>query len=528
MADDGGPVAAVRRALKFTVSSPGCDRVHHITEDDVRTLLGRLPEEVWSRLSAVHFGDRSRGARCLGYVTRGHREIALCALPPRMSLTRFLTKGQTPEPFGARRGAQWSTVAIRRFLLYDVFLHELGHLQVVEPDATTLRRKFARETRAQEFGMAWCKRLWSEPFDHPDPVHNPPGVAELGDEDVNLNDLIRRSGTLPDDAGLFQRLGRELYRGRMEEARVAYERSLALEPSDPWSHLYLGNWHYTGEDFLAAVERFARAAELMPDRAVAFWCLANAKEGLGHSDLADANYRKAVEVEPTDNGARRRLREWLRRSRQSDAASDGALPSRDSSPSRSSWAVSGTRRSAWKSPPTRASSARRRPPERRPSRRAVSPGRPAIPWRSLARCSRRRPPGRPPRAPGPPGLLCMEDRGEAGSHASVVGVDRPSSPRRTALLYHSRGVARTMAQRDFVAERVIHRGPPIEVRVGPGSPARSINAVASLVRPCITRAVASRRMASPSSGWAFSMSGLDVPREASDRVPLLGEACPPA
>ncbi len=96
-----------------------------------------------------------------------------------MSLTRFLTKGQTPEQFGARRGTQWPPLAIRRFLLYDVFLHELGHLQVVDGDATTLRRKFAMETKAQEFAMAWCRRLWSEPFDHPDPVHNPPSEGEL-------------------------------------------------------------------------------------------------------------------------------------------------------------------------------------------------------------------------------------------------------------------------------------------------------------------------------------------------------------
>jgi hypothetical protein len=96
-----------------------------------------------------------------------------------MSLTRFLVRGQTPERFGARRGSQWSTPAIRRFLLYDVLLHELGHLQVIEPDTTAVRRRFARETKAQEFGMMWCKRLWSEPFDHPDPVHNPPSVSEL-------------------------------------------------------------------------------------------------------------------------------------------------------------------------------------------------------------------------------------------------------------------------------------------------------------------------------------------------------------
>lgn len=86
--------------------------------------------------------------------------------------------------FGARRGARWPATAIRRFILYDVFLHELGHLQVIDPRDRTGRRRFARETRAQEFAMEWCERLWSEPFDHPDPVHNPPGVAELAGEFV--------------------------------------------------------------------------------------------------------------------------------------------------------------------------------------------------------------------------------------------------------------------------------------------------------------------------------------------------------
>ena len=34
-----------------------------------------------------------------GYVNRGRREIALCALPPRLSLRRALVKGQTPAQF---------------------------------------------------------------------------------------------------------------------------------------------------------------------------------------------------------------------------------------------------------------------------------------------------------------------------------------------------------------------------------------------------------------------------------------------
>jgi hypothetical protein len=120
--------------VKFSVSPTGADRIHYIKEDDVRVVLSRLPRVLWDRLRAVHFNDRSR-VRVLGYVNRGRREIALCALPPRMGLTRALSKGQTPEQFGARRGEKWPALAIRRFMLYNVFLHELGHLQLIDKDA---------------------------------------------------------------------------------------------------------------------------------------------------------------------------------------------------------------------------------------------------------------------------------------------------------------------------------------------------------------------------------------------------------
>jgi tetratricopeptide (TPR) repeat protein len=63
-------------------------------------------------------------------------------------------------------------------MLYDVFLHELGHIQVVDKKAKTIRRRFASETRAQEFAEHWCRELWSQPFDHPDPIHSPPSPEE--------------------------------------------------------------------------------------------------------------------------------------------------------------------------------------------------------------------------------------------------------------------------------------------------------------------------------------------------------------
>lgn len=167
------------REIKFTTSKPKADRVHWITEKEIRVVLGRLPPETWSRLKAVHFNDMSQGVRRLGYVTTGRREIALCALPPRVSLTRYLDRGQSPKTFGAKRNAQWPPLAIRRFMLYDVFLHELGHLQVVDESKQDERHKFAREARAEEFAALWRGRFFIEKFEHEDPVHRGPTPEEI-------------------------------------------------------------------------------------------------------------------------------------------------------------------------------------------------------------------------------------------------------------------------------------------------------------------------------------------------------------
>jgi hypothetical protein len=81
--------------------------------------------------------------------------------------------------FGARPRGQWPRTAIRQCLLYDTFLHELGHMQIVDPTAKEVRRKFAGETKAQEFADRWRRRLWAEHFEHPDPVHNAPSALEI-------------------------------------------------------------------------------------------------------------------------------------------------------------------------------------------------------------------------------------------------------------------------------------------------------------------------------------------------------------
>ena len=99
-----------------------------------------------------------------------------------------------------------------------------------------------------------------------------------------------------------------------EQAKEALDRCLALKPNDPWTHLYLGNWYFSRKNFLDAIHWFARAARLLPNLSVAFWCLAEAYEEQGETELADKHYQGAVEAEPTDKRARRKLREWRKRS----------------------------------------------------------------------------------------------------------------------------------------------------------------------------------------------------------------------
>jgi hypothetical protein len=79
--------------------------------------------------------------------------------------------------FGAARGVQWPRLAIRRFLLYDVLLHEIGHLQIVASEAR--RRQYFNEKLAEEFADDWRRRLWSRHYYSDDPAHNGPYDAEL-------------------------------------------------------------------------------------------------------------------------------------------------------------------------------------------------------------------------------------------------------------------------------------------------------------------------------------------------------------
>ena len=206
--------------IQFVRHPTAKHRRHYVNDDDVKIVLSRLSKELWARVREIHFSDDSYGARRLGRVSsRGRREINLCALPLRVSLRG--AAGKSVEEFGAITGSQWPTLAVRRFQLYDTLLHEIGHLQIIYPQASNPNRKFADEAKAQEFADLWRKKLWSRHFDHPDPVHNPPSKQEIK--------LLKARWI---EAHQAYKQGHKLEQsGKLDKARSCYLQAIALYPN---------------------------------------------------------------------------------------------------------------------------------------------------------------------------------------------------------------------------------------------------------------------------------------------------------
>jgi hypothetical protein len=171
------------RSIRFSAAPPKSGRRHFVDQAGIEVVLSRLPADLWAPLRGVHLNDQAWGRRILGYVTKSHSDIALCALPRRVSLNAYCRHDRaSPAEFGAQWGAQWPERAVRRFMLYNVFLHELGHLQVFDEGRPSRRLRFYHEKLAQEFADSWRHRLWSSRFEHPDQVHNRPVPEEINTE----------------------------------------------------------------------------------------------------------------------------------------------------------------------------------------------------------------------------------------------------------------------------------------------------------------------------------------------------------
>lgn len=286
-------------------------RRHYVDGNDVRVVLSRLPEELWSRLRKVHFKDDAKGNRILGYTTnRGRKEVSLCALPHQVTV-RFRIMGG--EAFGAVRGSPWPSLAVRRYMLYDVLLHELGHLQIVLPKSANPRRKFASETLAQEFADTWRRKLWSRPFDHPDPVHNRPSEAEL---------RALKTGWI--EANLAYKRGHGLYKARKYQEALPFVRQalelypdhvLALERLGALLCFNLGNadgsTRWSEVLTRESVKLLRRAVTLDPLLPEASLTLAMALASLNEEEKSRCIFARAIDLDPYAPMARTLLAEAI-------------------------------------------------------------------------------------------------------------------------------------------------------------------------------------------------------------------------
>lgn len=271
-------------------------RRHYVTQEDIKIVLSRLPSELWSRLKKIHFKDDARGNRTLGYTTtRGRREITLCALPHRLSLNRAFKPRTMAKDFGALGSSQWPSLAIRRFMLYDVLLHEIGHLQIILPKNRDPRRKFADETLAQKFADSWRKQLWSKPYEHPDPVHNPPSKNEL---------KILKEGWIKAHLAYKQGISFE-QADKREQAIPYYQQAIDLYPYHALALERLGALLYANDDtddgLVIVVKLLNQAIALDPTLWDANMYLALALDRLNQFDESRQTFEKTMALEPYKN-----------------------------------------------------------------------------------------------------------------------------------------------------------------------------------------------------------------------------------
>jgi superkiller protein 3 len=91
--------------------------------------------------------------------------------------------------------------------------------------------------------------------------------------------------------------------GRDEEASVAFQRALELDPAAAHVYNNLGYLYYRKGDLTHAVEMYQRAIQRGADTSSAYTNLANAYYRLKRVDQAVAAWRRALEIDPANHKA---------------------------------------------------------------------------------------------------------------------------------------------------------------------------------------------------------------------------------
>lgn len=128
----------------------------------------------------------------------------------------------------------------------------------------------------------------------------------------NISSLLKQIEADPNNVEMYQKLGNAYFEhGQTADARAAYDKALELDYTDPWTHLFVGNWHYAAGQYRKALGHFKFAAQYVPQIPVQFWALGDAYAALGIDCLATESYQRALELDPADKMAKKKWKRWV-------------------------------------------------------------------------------------------------------------------------------------------------------------------------------------------------------------------------
>jgi len=153
--------------LRLVRENPSRGFYHPCSTEEYVQVLSQLPENLSHRLKAIVLRRTSKTDALFGVEARRRFR---CVLINSFPSSRCMVWGAKPPTDQARRHYQpwcvnwkivegkwvleWSEDEVRRYYLYHLFLHELGHIN--QPPFHALKR---REDFAEGFALEWARTL---------------------------------------------------------------------------------------------------------------------------------------------------------------------------------------------------------------------------------------------------------------------------------------------------------------------------------------------------------------------------------
>src|SRR5215469_3694968 len=129
-----------------------------------------------------------------------------------------------------------------------------------------------------------------------------------GDERLALDEAVKAADLLPSDVTANLRAGGKLLTsGQFEDAKTRANIVLNLDVRSVDGQILLGNALAGLQDLDGALKEYEQAIAINPSADAAYTNIAAIRAARGRNDLAEAAFRKAIDVAPKSVGARMAL-----------------------------------------------------------------------------------------------------------------------------------------------------------------------------------------------------------------------------